>query len=108
VIELRIAGAIHLGQAAGAERRHDFIRSESRADWKLQKMCGQIIEALSRFRIVNCSSSDPGCGIVPGIRDQGSGISDQDGRVIYAILERDARMMDLVTIDVATGALHTL
>jgi Tol biopolymer transport system component len=30
------------------------------------------------------------------------------GRLIYAILERDARMMDLVTIEIATGALHTL
>jgi eukaryotic-like serine/threonine-protein kinase len=31
-----------------------------------------------------------------------------DGRMIYAILERDKRMMDLVTIDMATGALRTL
>lgn len=31
-----------------------------------------------------------------------------DGRLIYAILERDKRMMDLVTIDMVTGAVRTL
>jgi hypothetical protein len=31
-----------------------------------------------------------------------------DGRVIYAILERERRMMDLVTIDRVTGAQRTL
>jgi hypothetical protein len=31
-----------------------------------------------------------------------------DGRVIYAILERDRRNLDLVTIDVATGAVRAL
>ena len=67
-IELRIAGAVHLAHSAGAERRHDFIRAETRAGGERQT--GRILaRAGSKARISNDQPPSIFLGLAPLVED---------------------------------------